>query len=148
VGTILFVSHDRYLIDALATQVWAIEEGALRVYRGDYQEYLAQRAREQEAAREEAARQQERARQEAARAAAQRRQAGDHKGAQGPTLQEVEEEIHRLELRLKELGIELTEASVAQEFDRVRALGVEYKQIEVELEERLSEWTALGEAGA
>ena len=75
-------------------------------------------------------------------------QAGDPKGAQGPTLQEVEEEIHRLEVRLKELGIELTEASVAQEFDRVRALGVEYKQVEVELEERLAEWTALGEADA
>jgi len=148
VGTVLFVSHDRYLIDALATQVWVIEEGALRVYRGDYQEYLAQRAREQEAAREEAVRRQEQARQEAARAAAKRRQAGGGRETRGPTLQEVEEEIHRLELKLKELGIELTEASVDQEFDRVRALGVEYKQVEVELEERLADWTALGEADA
>ena len=51
VGTILFVSHDRYLIDALATQIWVIEGERLRVYKGDYQEYLALRQREQEEAR-------------------------------------------------------------------------------------------------
>jgi len=45
-GTILFVAHDRYLIDALATQVWLIEDGTLRVYPGNYQEYLIQRQKE------------------------------------------------------------------------------------------------------
>jgi hypothetical protein len=61
-------------------------------------------------------------------------------------LAEVEEEIHRLEVRLQQLGEVLTEASAAQEFDRVRALGVEYRQVEAELEDRLAEWTRLGEA--
>jgi ATP-binding cassette subfamily F protein 3 len=146
VGTILFVSHDRYLIDALATQIWVIEEGALRVYKGDYQEYLARRAREQEAARAEAARRQEQARMERARAAEHRRRSGAGAPSRGPTLAEVEEEIHQLELRLGQLGAALTEASTAQELDRVRALGVEYQQVEAELEERMAEWTALGEA--
>lgn len=39
-GTILLVSHDRYLIDRLATQIWYLEAGHLRVFKGTYQEYL------------------------------------------------------------------------------------------------------------
>ena len=42
-GTILLVSHDRYLIDRLARQIWALEEGELRVYPATYQEYIAVR---------------------------------------------------------------------------------------------------------
>ena len=42
-GTILLVSHDRYLIDRLARQIWSLEEGELRVYPATYQEYVALR---------------------------------------------------------------------------------------------------------
>lgn len=40
-GTILLVSHDRYLIDALATQIWELlpDESRLQVYKGSYSEY-------------------------------------------------------------------------------------------------------------
>jgi hypothetical protein len=120
----------------------------MRVYKGDYQQYLARRAREQEAERERAAREHEKARQGAARAAERRRRDGRGAQARGPTLEEVEDQIHELEARLHQLGTELAEASAAQEFDRVRDLGVEYHQIEAELEDRLAEWTILGEAGA
>ncbi len=44
-GTILLVSHDRYLIDALATQVWEVlpDESALRVFEGSYSQDRADR---------------------------------------------------------------------------------------------------------
>jgi ATP-binding cassette subfamily F protein 3 len=54
-GTLLLVSHDRYLVDRLATQVWGIREGRLHVFRGSYQE--RQDAREAEARRALEARQ-------------------------------------------------------------------------------------------
>src|SRR5947199_1905882 len=38
-GTLLFVSHDRYFIDKLATKVWVIEDGVLIPYLGNYTEY-------------------------------------------------------------------------------------------------------------
>ncbi len=40
-GTILLVSHDRYLVDKLATQIWVLEDGVLHIHPGDYQSYLA-----------------------------------------------------------------------------------------------------------
>ena len=47
-GTILLVTHDRYLVSKLATQIWALEGSPkqgyhLRIHEGDYQSYLAAR---------------------------------------------------------------------------------------------------------
>ncbi|MFO7538596.1 MAG: ABC-F family ATP-binding cassette domain-containing protein [Chloroflexota bacterium] len=42
-GTVLLVSHDRYLIDRLATQIWTLQDGRLHVHPGDYQSYLEAR---------------------------------------------------------------------------------------------------------
>jgi ATP-binding cassette subfamily F protein 3 len=38
-GTVVFVSHDRYFIDNLATKVFEIGDGEVRVYAGNYEEY-------------------------------------------------------------------------------------------------------------
>jgi ATP-binding cassette subfamily F protein 3 len=39
-GTVVFVSHDRYFIDKLATRVFEIEDGEVRVFPGNYEDYL------------------------------------------------------------------------------------------------------------
>jgi ATP-binding cassette subfamily F protein 3 len=39
-GTVVFVSHDRYFIDRLATRVLEIEKGAITAYEGNYEDYL------------------------------------------------------------------------------------------------------------
>ncbi len=39
-GTVVFVSHDRYFIDRLATRVLEIENGAITAYEGNYEDYL------------------------------------------------------------------------------------------------------------
>jgi len=39
-GTVVFVSHDRYFIDKLATRVFEIAEGEVNVYPGNYEDYL------------------------------------------------------------------------------------------------------------
>ena len=48
-GTILLVTHDRYLVQALATHIWRVAGDELRAYKGNYEEYLRQRAAEAEA---------------------------------------------------------------------------------------------------
>ena len=39
-GTVVFVSHDRYFIDRLATRVLEIDSGAITAYEGNYEDYL------------------------------------------------------------------------------------------------------------
>jgi ATP-binding cassette subfamily F protein 3 len=43
-GTVVFVSHDRYFIDKLATRVIEIGEGRVEVYPGNYEDYLWRKA--------------------------------------------------------------------------------------------------------
>ncbi|HTV09285.1 MAG TPA: ABC-F family ATP-binding cassette domain-containing protein [Candidatus Aquilonibacter sp.] len=39
-GTVLFVSHDRYFIDGLATRVFEVEDHRVHIYPGNYEDYL------------------------------------------------------------------------------------------------------------
>jgi ATP-binding cassette, subfamily F, member 3 len=39
-GTVVFVSHDRYFIDKLATRVIEVADGHVEVYPGNYEDYL------------------------------------------------------------------------------------------------------------
>jgi ATP-binding cassette, subfamily F, member 3 len=39
-GTVVFVSHDRYFIDKLATKVFEVGDGGVEVYPGNYEEYI------------------------------------------------------------------------------------------------------------
>jgi len=41
--TLLFISHDRYFLDNVATNIIEIEDGALTKYRGGYKDYLLQK---------------------------------------------------------------------------------------------------------
>ncbi|HKT69859.1 MAG TPA: ABC-F family ATP-binding cassette domain-containing protein, partial [Terriglobales bacterium] len=49
-GTVVFVSHDRYFIDKLATRVFEIGEGEVRVFPGNYEDYLWRKQRRGESA--------------------------------------------------------------------------------------------------
>ncbi len=49
-GTVVFVSHDRYFIDKLATRVFEIGEGEVRVFPGNYEDYLWRKQNRGEAA--------------------------------------------------------------------------------------------------
>jgi ATP-binding cassette subfamily F protein 3 len=44
-GTIVFVSHDRYFIDAIATRLWSIEDGAVTMHLGNYTDLERRRQR-------------------------------------------------------------------------------------------------------
>ncbi|MCZ1736770.1 ATP-binding cassette domain-containing protein, partial [Enterococcus faecium] len=49
-GTLLFVSHDRYFINRIATKVVELSENGSKVYLGDYDYYLEKKQEEEEIA--------------------------------------------------------------------------------------------------
>ncbi len=139
-GTILFVSHDRYFIDALATQIWAVDNAQLRVYTGNYSAYMEQLREERAGAELEArADDQKRSKQRAKR----EQQATPKTRNQEAERAELEEEIQQLETRLGLLGRELELASRAQRVDRVYDLGREYANVQEQLQRRLEEWAGV-----
>jgi macrolide transport system ATP-binding/permease protein len=42
-GTLVLVSHDRYVLDKLVTKIWEIEDGHVTEYTGNYSDYVAQK---------------------------------------------------------------------------------------------------------
>ena len=48
-GSVLFVSHDRYFLDAVANRIFELFSGSIYTYKGNYQDYLEAKAiREEE----------------------------------------------------------------------------------------------------
>ncbi|MCC7354681.1 MAG: ABC-F family ATP-binding cassette domain-containing protein [Anaerolineae bacterium] len=144
-GTILLVSHDRYLVRALATQIWLLEKGELRWYKGGYDLYLTQRALEREAEKEKttrAASQMVDEERERARRERRERKTQEQRALQAEELESV---ITSLEERLAQLEHDLASASVAADVERVRVLSGEYARLQAELHHRMEEWAALAE---
>lgn len=46
--TVLFITHDRYFLDNLATRIFELDNGHLIEYQGNYQDYLQQKAENDE----------------------------------------------------------------------------------------------------
>ncbi len=141
-GTILLVSHDRYLISALASQVWEIDvnEESLVVFEGSYQSYQASLRGEQIQEEESDPELDESA--EAYRdlkSAKNRVQAAERKREQ--RLQVVEDRITELEGRLKELAAKLV--NPPDDPGLVASLGHDYRESELELTTLMAEWENL-----
>ena len=141
-GTILFVSHDRYFIDAVATQVWAVEGGQVHAHAGNYAQYRQQRDLLQSARAQQAPATKRRVQADKRAELEQRRL--ERLAQQRQTKRaELEEEIQRLETRLVVLSSDLERASSAQRVDRVHDLGREYVDVQEELRRRLEEWAGV-----
>lgn len=145
-GTVLLVSHDRYLINALATQVWIIEDGELRIYDGNYSDCQEQRSKEQEAkGKGLGIRDRGLGAGDKRQEAKGTRQEAGSKG-QEARVEELEEGIVALEAQLASLSEELVAASAAQDVESLRELGLEYRRVNEELQRLLAQWAGAGAA--
>ena len=139
-GSVLMVTHDRYLIRALGDRVWAIQDGELEEF-VSYEAY-----REEERQRRVRSRDNERTRARSEESGAQtderkRRERARREIERAASVRaEFEERIQELETRQAELAGQLAAASREQAVSRVRELGEEYGEVEQHLEELLAEW--------
>jgi ATP-binding cassette subfamily F protein 3 len=140
-GTILLVSHDRYLIDRLATQIWELRNGRLHVFPGPYAEFIAARQAGVETARQKAALQRNAARQEQQ---AQRQQKNQER-RRSQALAEAEARVHALESLLAQLERDLQAASQTQDVSAIQQLGIEYTATQATLEQEMENWVSLAE---
>jgi ATP-binding cassette subfamily F protein 3 len=140
-GTILLVSHDRYLIDHLATQIWELDEGRLSVFPGPYAEFVAARTRATETAKQVAAQQ----RAEARRDQGIDRQSKNEARKRAKAVADTEAEVHRLEQQLARLEADLAAASQAQDVAKIHRLGTEYTATQQALEQAMESWAELAE---
>ncbi len=138
-GTILLVSHDRYLIDALATQIWEIDEvrGILIVFKGSYSQYHLQQETERLAEKET------NGENVVVKVLPRKPSISAEEKRKRARLQDVELLIDQLEADLATLGHRLEHPP--KDTARVQKLGTEYVRVQKELEELMDEWGQLHE---
>ncbi len=126
-GTVLLVSHDRALLDAIADRTLAIEDGTVRAYEGGWAEYVARRDVRHEPAEPSAPRPKK------AKARAQK--------PAGPTaLEQLEAEIADREGEIAEL-----EGRLAEDWGNVDVVDA-HRRARDELGRLLSRWEKLFES--
>ena len=140
-GTILLVSHDRYLIDALASQIWEIDKSDdnLQLFKGTYTQYRAEQSKpdaadslEVDLAPQVDTRREARSAKNRAQADTRRRQA---------RLKIVEARVAELEIQLAHISDQL--ASPPDNSQLVQRLGDDYVEIQNELHALIAEWEQL-----
>src|SRR5579859_147866 len=145
-GTLLFVSHDRYFIDRLATSVWVIEDSVLVPYMGNYTEY---RTRKQPIVLDIPSRVNDASKVEVKvkKTASPPLKAGGKKSAKVKvrTLENVEREIEKAEQQVKSVEEALAGAALNADAALLTQLTADYEQAKMQVDELLLEWERLAE---
>jgi ATP-binding cassette subfamily F protein 3 len=128
-GTVLLVSHDRALLDAVATRILAVEDGTVRSYEGGWAEFVRRQEELEEAARPEPPPKPEPAAPRSERP--ERRRPSE--------LERLETEIAAREERIAEL-----ERSLAEDWSNVDVIAA-HRQARDELQALLVRWEELFE---
>ncbi|MFV9504460.1 MAG: ribosomal protection-like ABC-F family protein [Oscillochloridaceae bacterium umkhey_bin13] len=141
-GSILFVSHDRYFIDAVADKIWHVDQGRMRSYLGGYSDFVT--AREAAATRGQPV-----ATNPTSEAApvslpqATSSQPSPEERQRKRRLAALEAEVALLEQELGKLQAALDHASASQDIKRITALGQQYAELEHLLAEKYTQWEQL-----
>ena len=157
-GTIVFISHDRYFINRIATGIVEVARGTLVTYLGTYDDYLDAKARATAAESSTApaprlpAAPSVPTRPEPA-PRANRPEASKRTGKVAKDvrelrrrLEDVERQIHALEARLAEIGERLGDPAFYADSERVRAVAAERKSAEEQVTWLMREWEQLSTA--
>src|SRR2546426_36933 len=147
-GTVLFVSHDRYFIDRLATRVFEIGDGRVEVYPGNYEDYRWRKgggaARLQEAVAAAPAAVQPVNGNGAAPAESKSKRLNPIKRKQmEDRVRELEQEITRMEAAIVECESALQTFVSANETQRLTRELEKHKR---SLQAKVQEWEELGQA--
>ncbi|MCL2700816.1 MAG: ABC-F family ATP-binding cassette domain-containing protein [Phycisphaerae bacterium] len=147
-GTVVFVSHDRYLIQALATHIWAVEDGGVVSMSGNWEKYAAWRQSRLEEAGLAAETKDD---PEAVRAKQAR--VDDYKDRKRRTndvsrltrkLAQAEAKVHELESRLDEINDRINTASASGNVTEIAKLGAEYATTQTQLGDAMTLWEKVG----
>ena len=147
-GTILFVSHDRYFINRIATKVLELSRFASTEYLGDYDYYLEKKLEQEELEalaliavskkdflQDSPEKNTYQLEKESKKLERQRRR----------KLEEIEQRISELEERIQEYEQQLCEPEIFQDHEKVLEINLKSEQAKAELEQLMEEWAELAD---
>ena len=155
-GTILFVSHDRYFMDRIATSLWIVEDGTIHRELGNYTDYQRMLGRREAALAEVEPEpvapvvtpepQEDLPNDVIVTSKGKPRRLTD--AAVQKELGQVERQIAKLEGRLNQISDALAVATIDSDLDAVSRLGGEYEKVQTELDDAYARWESVSQSMA
>ena len=137
-GTVIVVSHDRYLINRVAKSLIVFENGGVRYFDGTFDEY---EEKEKETAEEVAKEKPEKTK----KTGGERYVESKEEARRKHRVEFLEKKITALEEELSRAQAKLDDETVNTDYKKVMAVEEEIKTIEEKLEPLITEWTELSE---
>jgi ATP-binding cassette subfamily F protein 3 len=142
-GTIVAVSHDRYFLDRIASEILYFEKGTARYFLGGYSDsydfiHDKQATEVAEAAAVQATPPPSKTRPIGANGSAKARAA--RKGRKGSSTDELESRIGKLEDELSSLSQRLSSPGSESRRDQIAEMGLRHEAISSELKKLYKEW--------
>ncbi len=137
-GTVIVVSHDRYLINRVAKSLIVFENGGVRYFDGTFDEY---EEREKETAEEVAKEKPEKTK----KTGGERYVESKEEARRKHRVEFLEKKITALEEELSRSQAKLDDETVNTDYKKVMAVEEEIKTIEEKLDPLITEWTELSE---
>lgn len=137
-GTVIVVSHDRYLINRVAKSLIVFEKGGVRYFDGTFDEY---EEREKETSEEVAKEKPEKTK----KTGGERYVESKEEARRKHRVEFLEKKITALEEELSRAQAKLDDETVNTDYKKVMAVEEEIKTIEEKLDPLITEWTELSE---
>jgi len=154
-GTIVFVSHDRYFVDQLASRVLEVGDGKVDSYLGNYEDFLRTKQRlgdvshstqrvEQQAQKVTAEQPQDKEARRQAHAERKEQQRREKKLQR--QLVDVEQQIETFETKVAELEQSMADPELYQDQERWKLVSGEHATLKEQLETAYQQWEELQES--
>jgi ATP-binding cassette subfamily F protein 3 len=145
-GTLLFVSHDRYFINRIATKVIELSKDGAEEFLGDY-DYFVQKKQERFELRELEAAQKSTETQNLPEKSGYQidKEAKKAERQRLRRIEEIEKAMEKLETEISELNTLLCDPDIFQDHEKVTEINRKLEQANKELEAYLEEWAELEE---
>jgi len=143
-GTLLLISHDRYFLDKLVNRVFELKDGTLRIFEGNYSDYLRKRENEEKQQTSEHFQEKNKAatsRKDQKRLEAEaRQQISDRRKELNSLIKHAEEMIEKLEQEKQYLENQMADPDFYKNETEAAKSGKRYQEIQVEIPRVMQEW--------
>ncbi|MFC0232487.1 ABC-F family ATP-binding cassette domain-containing protein [Vagococcus entomophilus] len=143
-GTILFVSHDRYFINRIATKIIELTEDGSKLYLGDYDYYLEKKKEEAEI--KELLKETNSITQTASPSSDGKKTFQESKEQQKKIrsierkIESLEHELQTIEQTIEAIHQELSQPDLVSDVPKIQELSLALEQAELQQEKLLAEW--------
>ncbi len=138
-GSMIFVTHDRYLLNSVVDRIWALQNGTIEEFLGTYSDYHDKMMRLNEEAEEQKQEVEELGRRRTSKKELRKKRAEQRKKI-GVSPAVLEREIFDLEQRVNEINESFFDPALSSDWEKLEELQKEKNELQDKIDRLLEQW--------